>query len=213
MSPEHFQGPAGGVMTQTFERELQKRIEQANPPNEQWHGRWPRTLLCDRYVEVIRAATRNIQSICSWTPLKSRPSAIGEAACDTRFSEATVCRRKISDFPLTIVHSYYLYYRPWHNTIRLLALSPPSLTVHISCPWPTFGRCGEFSSAVEGGCLACDIVIHYACMTDLERTELRDGEFVCDVCSAFRMDNDAMFRFWKDKVCESPHHIGLRFLL
>jgi hypothetical protein len=47
-------------------------------------------------------------------------------------------------------------------------------------------------------------------MTDLERTELRDGEFVCDVCSAFRMDNDAMFRFWKDKVCESSHHIGLR---
>jgi hypothetical protein len=37
-------------------------------------------------------------------------------------------------------------------------------------------------------------------MTELERTELRDGEFVCDVCRAFRVDNDAMFNFWKNKV-------------
>jgi hypothetical protein len=108
MSPEHFQGPAGGVMTQTFERELQKRIEQANPPNEQWHGRWPRTLLCDRYVEVIRAATRNIQSTWSWTPLKSRPSAIGEAACDTRFQRLlSVDAKNLNFLSRSYTHTTY----------------------------------------------------------------------------------------------------------
>lgn len=111
MSPEHFQGPAGGVMTQTFERELQKRIEQANPPNEQWHGRWPRTLLCDRYVEVIQSAMRYIQPTQSWMPSKSRQCVSAEAACGTRLQRL---RCLDGNYPtvLSRSHSYYLSYRP-----------------------------------------------------------------------------------------------------
>lgn len=49
MSPVNFQGPAGGVMTQSFEEELERRVEQANPGEEPWQSVWSRTLLCNRW--------------------------------------------------------------------------------------------------------------------------------------------------------------------
>jgi hypothetical protein len=68
-------------------------------------------------------------------------------------------------------------------------------------PWPSLTRrCQEFSSAVEGSCRSCDVVVHYSCMSTEEVQTSLGGDYQCDACEAFAKENSAMFEFWRANV-------------